>query len=159
MSHKIAVNNIGLQNILYPRLPPFIWSIFGYSSLFYYNRIGVAVYIYSFMLYGLLNIVFDFFSVSFEYSNNIMPNYKNIGSYNFYITNKKYILQNKNNSKPFQNISMIDDSKLKTELSIYIGDYIIVKYLLFFIYLSGITQKNYTINDYDDFKDTIYFFV
>jgi hypothetical protein len=61
----------------------------------------------------MLNMVFDIYSVSIEYSNNAMPNYKNIGNYNFYITNKKYILQNKNNSLPFDKINIIDNSKLK----------------------------------------------
>jgi len=88
-----------------------------------------------------------------------MPNYKSIGRHNFYITNKKYILQNINNSKPFDKINMIDDSKLKIELSIYVGENYVVKYFLFFIYLSGITKKNYTIKDYNDYKDTIIYYV
>ena len=50
---------------------------------------------------------------------------------------------------------MIDDSKLKIELSIYVGENSFIKYALFLIYVFGITKKNYTINDYTTFKDTI----
>ena len=163
MTTHIIPNNIELNKIIYPRLPPYIWDIVGYGgglvAIFYYNKIGIIVYSCSFVLYSLLNMIFDIFSVSFEYSNNIMPNYKDIGKYNFYITNKKYILQNINKSKPFDKINMIDDSKLKIELSIYVGQYYVVKYFLFFIYLSGITKKNYTIKDYNDYKDTNCYFV
>jgi hypothetical protein len=162
MTIQIITNNIELQCIVYPRLPPYIWDIIGYSGglvvAFYYDRIGIIVYACSFILYGLLNVFFDICVVSFEYSNNAMPNYKSIGNYNFYITNKKYILQNINKSKPFDAINMVDDSKLKLELSIYVGENCIVKYCLFFIYLCGITKRNYTINDYNDYKDTICYF-
>lgn len=157
------LNNIELKDILYIRLPPYVWDIIGYGGglvvIFYYDKIGIITYSFSFVLYGLLNIIFDIFSVSFEYSNNTMPNYNNIGKYNYYITNKKYILQNKNNSKPFDKINMVDDSRLKIELSIYVGEYFAIKYLLFIIYLFGITKKNYTIKDFNDYKDTICYFV
>ena len=103
-------------------------------------------------MYGLLNIFFDICVVSFDYSNNVMPNYKNIGKYNFYITNKKYILQNKDK---LINYEMVDENKLKIELSIYVGEYSFIKYALFLIYVFGITKKNYTIKDYNTFKDTI----
>lgn len=161
MTTHIIPNNIELNKIIYPRLPPYIWDIVGYGgglvAIFYYNKIGIIVYSCSFVLYGLLNIIFDICVVSFEYSNNVMPNYKSIGIYyNLYITNKKYILQNKNK---LINYDMADESKLKIELSIYVGEYYVVKYFLFFIYLSGITKKNYTIKDYNDYKDTIYYFV
>ena len=160
MTTHFIPNNIKLQNIIYPRLPPYIWDIVGYGgglvAIFYYDKIGIIIYSCSFVLYGLLNIIFDIFSVSFEYSNNVMPNYKNIGKYNFYITNKKYILQNKDK---LINYEVVDESKLKIELSIYVGEYCFIKYLLFFIYLSGITKKNYTINDYNMFKDNVCYFV
>jgi hypothetical protein len=156
-------NNIELNNIIYPRLSPYIWDIVGYCGglvvIFYYNKIGIIAYSCLFVFYGALNIFFDICTVSFEYSNNIMPNYKSIGNYNFYITNKKYILQNINKSKPFDIINMIDDSKLKIDLSIYVGEHCAVKYILFLIYLCGITKKNYTIKDYNEYKDTIYCFV
>ena len=163
MSIQIIPNNIKLQNIIYPRLPPYLWDIVGYGgglvAIFYYHKIGIIIYSCTFVLYGLFNIFFDLCCVSFEYSNSIMPNYKDIGNYNLYITNKKYLLQNINKSKPFDTINMVDDSKLKIELSIYVGECYIVKYFLFFIYLFGITKKNYTIKDYNDYKDTICYFV
>jgi hypothetical protein len=161
MTTHFSPNNIKLQDIIYPRVCPYIWDIVGYGgglvAIFYYNKIGIIVYSCSFVLYGLLNIIFDICVVSFEYSNNVMPNYKSIGIYyNLYITNKKYILQNKNK---LINYDMADESKLKIELSIYVGEYYVVKYFLFFIYLSGITKKNYTIKDYNNYKDTICYFV
>ena len=92
-------NVIHLRNILSPRMPPYLWDIVGYCggliTIFHYNKIGIIIYSCAFVFYGLLNVLFDIFSVSFEYSNNQMPNYNNIGNYNFYITNKKYVFQNK----------------------------------------------------------------
>jgi hypothetical protein len=163
MTTRSIPNNIELNKIIYPRLSPYVWDVIGYSgglvAIFYYDKVGIIVYACSFVLYGLLNAFFDISVVSFEYSNNVMPNYKSIGNYNFYITNKKYILQNINKSKPLDAINMVDDSKLKIELSIYVGECCVIKYLLFFIYLFGITKKNYTMNDYNAYKDTICRFV
>ncbi len=162
MTTRSIPNNIELNKIIHPRLCPYVWDVIGYSgglvAIFYYNRTGIIVYACSFVLYGLLNAFFDICVVSFEYSNNIMPNYKSIGKYNFYITNKKYSLQNINKSKPFDKINMEDDSKLKIELSIYLGKYCLIKYFLFVIYFFGITKKNYTIKDYNEYKDTICYF-
>ena len=161
MTTYIIPNNIELQDIIYPRVCPYIWDIIGYGgglvAIFYYNKIGIIAYSCSFVLYGLLNIIFDICVVSFEYSNIVMPNYKSIEFYyNFYITNKKYILQNKNK---LINYDMADESKLKIELSIYVGESRFIKKLLFIIYFFGITKKNYTTNDYNTFKDTICYFV
>ena len=89
-----------------------------------------------------------------------MPNYKNIGNYKFYIVDKKYILQNKNNSIPFDKINMVDDSKLKIEISIYVGEKkYFIQSMLYYIYFFGITKKNYTKEDYNKFKDTIIHYV
>jgi hypothetical protein len=159
----IISNNIELQKFIYPRIPPYLWDIVGYgaglTAIFYYDKIGIIIYSCSFVLYNMLNMIFDIFSVSFEYSNSKMPNYKNIGIYNFYITNKKYILEKRNsNSNPFEQNNMIDNSKLKIELSIYVGDKFYIKYTLLLIYILGITKKNYTTNNYDEFIDTICYF-
>ena len=70
-----------------------------------------------------------------------------------------YILQNIKNSLPFDTINIIDNSKLKIELSIYIGERYFIKKLLLFIYYFGITPKNYTILNYNNFKDNIIHFV
>jgi len=156
-------NNIELENIISPRLPPYIWDIIGYGggliAIFYYDKTGIIIYSCSFVFYGILNMLFDIFSVSFEYSNNMMPSYKEIGYYNLYITNKKYILQDINKAIPFNKADIVDNSKLKIELSIYAGENCIVKYLLFFIYLSGITKKNYTMVENNEFKNKICYFV
>ena len=152
-------NNIELQKILSPRLPPYLWDIIGYGgglvAIFYYDKTGIIIYSCSFVFYGILNMLFDICSVSFEYSNDMMPSYKEIGYYNFYITNKKYILQDINKSIPFDKVNIVDNSKLKIELSVYAGESCFVKYLLRFIYLSGITKKNYTMNEYNDFKNKL----
>jgi hypothetical protein len=162
LSRNIS-NNIELNQIIHKRIPPYLWDIIGYFggliAIFYYDKNGIIIYSCSFVFYGLLNILFDVCSVSFDYSNSIMPNYNNIKPlYNFYISNKKYILQNINTSNPFDEINMIDNSKLKIELTIYVGENKFIKKILFVIYLLGITKKNYTIEDYNNFKNnTIYF--
>ncbi len=152
-------SRIKLKDIVYPRLSPYVWDFLGYGGgfivIFYYNKIWVLIYYSLFILYGILNIFFDLFTVSFDYSNNNMPNYKEIGDYNFYITNKKYLLQNTDISLPFEKINMIDNSKLKIELSIYVGENYYIKHSLLVIYLLGITKRNYTIIDYNNLKDTI----
>jgi hypothetical protein len=103
-----------LKDIICPRLTPYLWDILGYIgglTTVYYNDINGIIVIYSsvFVFYGLLNMFFEFFTVSFDIGNGkdnckckckdidndnkddiIMPNYKNIGNYIFYITNKKY---------------------------------------------------------------------
>jgi hypothetical protein len=155
---------MSIESIIYPRCSPYIWDIIGYiggvTAIFYYDKNGILAFSCSFVLYGLLNMFFDSYTVSFDYSNNNMPNYKQISNFqNFYIYNKKYILQNKNNSIPFDKIIMIDDSKIKLELNIYVGDYTVIKYILLVIYLTGITKKNYTMNGYNTFNDTKIHFV
>jgi hypothetical protein len=156
---------MNIETFLHSRVSPYLWDIFGYTgglvAIFYYNKIGLITFSCSIVLYGLLNILFDIFTVSFDYSNNTMPNYNNLtGVYNLSITNKKYMLQNKTVlSKEEIKTYMIDNSKLKIELSIYVGNNYYIKYMLFWIYFFGITKKNYTMNNYDDFKDTIFHFV
>lgn len=151
-----------ITSIIYPRCSPYIWDITGYfggiTAIFYYNKFGILVFSSSFVLYGLLNMFFDSYTVSFDYTNKSMPNYKELTNHNhIYINNKKYILQNKNNSIPFDKIIMVDDSRIKLELNIYVGDNTIMKYMLLIIYMSGITKKNYTMKSYNEFRDTIHF--
>ena len=155
----IYIQNAKLGDIIEPRLSPYVWDIMGYGggliTIFYYDKTGIIIYSGMIVFYGLLNVFFDICTVSFEYSNNNMPNYKNVGWYNYYITNKKYILQDINKSIPFDKVNIVDNSKLKIELSVYAGESCFVKYILFFIYLSGITKKNYTMNEYNDFKNKL----
>lgn len=141
--------NCELNKFIYLRIPPFIWNIIGYIggliTVFYFNKNGIIAFSCLFTMYGILNILFDIFTVSIEYSNDNLPNYINIGFYNFIITNKKYVLQSINNAPAFETSNFIDNNKLKIELSIYDGDYIFIKYFLLGVYLLGITNKNYTI--------------
>jgi hypothetical protein len=162
MTTQTYIKNIELNTFIYPRFSPYIWDIIGcigaIITFFNYNNNKIKIYACVLIFYIILNVIFELCSVSFEYSNSSMPNYKEIGIYNFFITNKKYVLQSKNLSN-MADLNMADNSRLKIELSIYVGNFIWIKYLLFLIYLFGITKKNYTINDYNDFKDTIIFFV
>jgi len=162
-NNRMTSNNIELQNIIYPRISPYTWDMIGYIgglvALFYYNKTGIIIFFSLFILYGMLNMLFDFYSVSLDYTNRLMPNYKNIGIYSFYITNKKYALNSRNISKPLESSNMVDDSKLNIELTMYVGDYNLIKYTLFVIYILGITKKNYTLNDFNTFKCNEIFFV
>jgi len=67
-------NNIELNNIIYPRLSPYIWDIVGYCGglvvIFYYNKIGIIAYSCLFVFYGALNIFLIF--VQFHLSIQII---------------------------------------------------------------------------------------
>jgi len=157
MSVNTDNDNPELKDILYPRLPPHFWDVIGYGggliAIFYYNKVGIISYSCSFVLYGLLNIIFDFFTVSFDYSNNKMPDYNNIGNYKYYITNKKYKIQiTEGITYESREYVSRNISRLIVELSIYVGENHLIKYFLFFIYLIGITKKNYTIREPNVFK-------
>ena len=56
-------NNIELNKIIYPRIPPYLWDTVGYGgglvAVFNYDKIGIIVYSCAFVLYGLFNIFFD----------------------------------------------------------------------------------------------------
>lgn len=152
---------IKIEELLPPRIPPFVWNIIGYITglvvIFYHNNFNIIIFSFVLALYGLLNILFDIFTVSFEYTNNDMPNYNKMNVYSkLYISNKKYILQNKNsNYMPFETTNIIDDSKLLLELSIYAGNNPYINNLLFYIYILGITNKNYTRKESSYFKDNL----
>lgn len=162
-----------LKDFIQPRLPPYLWDIVGYGGgltlIFlndFHNNSAYLAYSSVFVLYGLLNIAFDYLTVSFEYSNESMPEYKNIGKYNFYITNKKYKLQikkepnvNGNNLDEVLQCKILNESKLKFELSVYLGENNVIKKLLFYTYLFGITKKNFVTNHLTYFIEDEFTFV
>jgi hypothetical protein len=150
--------SIQLHHIINPRICPYLWDLVGYNGglmcIYYYNTTIVIVYYSFFMLYGMMNIIFDYFTVSYDYTNNLMPSYNKLGIYNLYITNKKYILQDVDDIVDKNKRHILDNSKLRIELNMYVGRNRYIKYILFVIYLLGITKKNYTTLDYNSFKDT-----
>jgi len=154
-----------LHEIIYPRIPPYLWEcvayIGGLITIFYYNRTVVVSFAILFVFYGLANILFDYCCVTIETNNDIMsakkddsnsygnsddklPNYKNFGNYSLYVTNKKYKVKNKQliNVKHCQ--TLLDNGNIQLELTVYLGDSVILQHLLFGIYLLGITKKNFT---------------
>jgi hypothetical protein len=84
-----------------------------------------------------------------------MPKYKQNYKYHIYVSNKKYILKDIDNGLGLIKPNLINDSRLVIKLNIYEGNYIIIKHLLFLIYVLGITSKNYTNQHYTYFKDNI----
>ena len=88
-----------IKNIIEPRIPPYIWDILGYIGgllcLLYFNHFEIVVYSCMFAIYGLLYIIVENYTVSFDYTNDIMPSYRELVYYKYFVTNKKYYLINK----------------------------------------------------------------
>ncbi len=150
--------NLYLNSIIHQRCPPFIWDIIGYVggiySIYQYNYITILIYSCLFTLYGILNIIFDTYTVSFECKNDKFPTYKNLGLYQYYIINKKYKLNSKEIGHELTNNRiLLDNSNLVVELNIYVGDHLLLKQLLYLIYIVGITKKSYTLTDIDELKE------
>jgi hypothetical protein len=53
-----------LNEILYPRIPPYIWYILGYfvGIISIYSN-NILAFAYLFFSYGTLNLLFDFFNI------------------------------------------------------------------------------------------------
>ena len=174
MNEKLINNEcIKLEKLLSVRIPPLCWDLMGYLyGLFvlfnnndYYLIILGGIF---FTSYGILNIIFDTFTFSYEYTNDTFPKYNEIGFYNWTIVNKKYnlkdkIKQNINNATNLddylKNEKIIDASNLKLELSFYVGNNEKIELLLNYIYLFGITKKNYTQINRDKLKDKSNIFI
>jgi hypothetical protein len=147
------MKDIKFEELLKPRIPPNIWDVIGYggglTTIFYYNKLGIIFYSCFFVVYGLLNIMFDYFTVAFEFTNSSFPTYQNIGNYNWFIPSKKYKLDN--------GVMNVDESRLMIEISLYLGENHTINNTLNIIYLLGITKKNYTNVDIRNFKSNILF--
>jgi hypothetical protein len=163
------MNRKKINEIFDIRIPSFIWSIFGLLGLFVnvylYNKIFIYIYLSLFAVYGITNIFFDIMVVTFEYNNLDMPKYNEVEYLYFIIlNNKKYAFidctYNKNMMKwiPVKNLNARDIYSQKhkcisIETSFYGGKNKIIQYVLYCIYLSGITYKNFTLltdNDFDE---------
>ena len=170
---KIIKNrNIKLENLLSMRVPPFFWDLMGYLFglfvLFYNNYNSIILGGIFFTSYGVLNIIFDTFTFSYEYTNDLLPKYNELKFYNWTIVNKKYNLKDGEEKNENKNITLddhyinkknVDVSNLKLELSFYIGNNEKIELLLNYIYLFGITKKNYTQINRDKLKDKSHIFI
>jgi hypothetical protein len=142
-----------LNKILKLRIPPICWDLagylFGFIVLIQGTFTSLMLYGICFASYGMLNAIFDIFTVSIELTNNLFSNYENLGFYKWTIVNKKYNLklpQQNSRTSLTDNLKTINtsDSNLKIEFSLYVGSNELLELLLNCIYLSGITKKNYT---------------
>jgi len=159
-------DTVRFEDLLKPRIPPNVWDIIGYGggliAIFYYNKLGIIIYSCFFVLYGLLNIIFDYFTVAFEYTDDNFPTYDKLGNHKWFIPNKKYKLDHKfANDRKNSNLgySIIDNSKILVEFSIYNDKSQWIKNMLFIIYFMGVTKKNYTLIDISNFNNNILYFV
>lgn len=147
-----------LNKILKYRIPPICWDfagyLFGFIVLIYGEFTPLMLYGICFASYGLLNVIFDIFTVSVELTNNLFSTYENLGFYKWTIMNKKYNLKTiQPNSRKIEindylqnlkNINTDNTSNLKIELNLYLGSNKKLELLLDCIYFFGITKKNYT---------------
>lgn len=155
-----------LENILVRRVPPQLWTLIACVfpvTIIYFNNNNIIQYLCGslFALYYMLNVLFDLFVYSFDFTNKNMPEYDAIDfSYSVCITNKKvaYIIEQipptetKHLNTSPNTIKL--KSKLQLEISIYIGGNNYIKHMLYYIYILGITHKNYTQLDYKHFNKT-----
>ena len=153
----LDTDDVKLDKILLLRVPPFCWDLmaylFGLFILLNGNSTTLIISGIIFVSYGVLNIVFDTYTFSCEYTNDYFPKYDELGLYNWSIVNKKYNLKTDEDQGTQERIDlndflinkqMIDSSNLKLDLSFYIGNDEKLETLLNYIYLLGITKKNYT---------------
>jgi hypothetical protein len=156
MKIQLYLKDMKIQNILVPRIPPHLWDISGYIGgilcLLYFNSFQILIYSCIFILYELINIIVETYTVSFDYTNENMPTYNELNNYIFFITNKKYILLDNQVIESLTKMYMIDNSRLVLEVNVYVGNNYIIKYFIYYIYLLGITKRNYTMKDYEMFK-------
>jgi hypothetical protein len=158
---------VKLTNILVPRFPPFLWNVTIYfSTLLYFFIQNKNILFFIFFLLFLkesTNIFFDLNTFSIELSTTSFPNYKNFKLYNLYIYDKKYylkhILPNRFDSHDENHeCILIDKNNTCINVYIYIGNDEKIENLLYFIYLFGLTTKNYTREHKNNFIESEYFF-
>ncbi len=148
-----SVGNLTLDSIIEPRLPPITWDILGYiggiANIVCYNKTVLFAYAGLFVLYGLLNIIFDTYTISCEYTSNQFPDYNGMNLFErLYVCNKKYKIQERQICDGgIRNIHMVDCCKLQLDIYFYINDNCL-KHLMKLIYKLGITKKNFTIINY-----------
>jgi hypothetical protein len=162
------MNNLPIQDIITPRIPPCLWDIFiclgGLLSILYFNLYQNVIFYSVIMIYTISYILIEYnFIILFEYEIEYDISYFNeLGCYKLYITNFTpdiYTTQEfVNNEKGFI-LNTFDCGKINIKVSLYVGDKIWIKYLIYWIYKLGITKRNYTMKSYEMFKDNRIMFV
>jgi hypothetical protein len=158
---------VKLSNILVPRFPPFLWNIFIYLfGLLYFFLQERNILFFTCFLLSIIefsNIFFDFFTISIELSTTSFPNYKQNYLFNLYIYDKKYYLKpmlpNRFESHDeTRDCILIDKNNTYINVYIYSGNDNNIEITLYFIYLFGLTKKNYTREHKNNFIESEYFF-
>ena len=164
----IVKNHPTLKELLVlNRIPPILWTVGGYTlsflNLYYYNDNLLRISIFLFLSYGCLNLFFNLMTFSFDFKSNNFPKYN---EFNFLhkLTISNYQIIPLNGIKeewkegeitPLE--TSFDDTKIFINVSTYNVDFNFIKIILYFIYIFGITDKNYVHGkNHDYFKETIH---
>lgn len=158
---------VKLSNILVPRFPPFAWNMIIYfCGLLYFFIQDKNILFFICLLLSIIegsNIFFDFFTISIELSTTSFPNYNKLKLFNLYIYDKKYYLKSIPPNRfdmheESHNCILIDKNNTFMNVHIYTGNDEKVELILYFIYLFGLTKKNYTREHKNNFIESEYFF-
>jgi len=149
------------------RIPPILWIIIGYMlsflNLYYYDDILFRISIFLFLLYGCLNLFFNLMTFSFDFKSN---NFLKYNEFNFLhkLTISNYQIEPSNieksgsieEGKMTSSKYYFDDTKIFINITTCNIDSDFIKTILYFIYIFGITDKNYAHKkNIDYFKETI----
>lgn len=144
------------NEFIYYRFPPQIWNILVVCSFIYNNESFIKIVLYIKLVHYLLNVFFDYYTITFSYSTFAVQSYnelKKIQKLMFQDT--KYILYRKSieffGSSPTPLLS--DTIKLQFNISVYYGDNPFIKFLLNIIYELGITNKIFSNKKMDYFNN------
>lgn len=157
---------VKLTNILVSRFPPFLWNIIIYFFGLLYFIIGekIIIFFICFLLFIIefSNIFFDFFTIGIELSTVSFPNYTKIQLFNLYIYDKKYYLKQMvpnrfDSHNENHNCILIDKNNTFIDVYIYTGGNENIENMLYFIYIFGLTKKNYTREHKNNFIESEYF--
>lgn len=157
---------VKLSNILVKRIVPFIWDIsiytFGLSFIFTHMKFFLFLFYFLFATHKLSNIFFDFFTIAIEISSNSFPT-NEIKIYDIHIYDKKYYFKKSNLGKykaneEEYNTVLIDKNNTYTNVYIYTGTNTNIENALYFIYVYGLTTKNYTREHTNNFTENELFY-
>lgn len=145
------------NDFIYYRLPPQIWNVLVVCSFIYNNHFFIRIVLYIKLVHYLLNVFFDYYTITFSYSTIAVQSYdelKKIQKLMFQDT--KYILYRKSiemnvGASPTPLLS--HNIKLQFNISVYYGENTLVKFLLNCIYELGITHKIFSNKNMDYFSN------
>lgn len=144
------------NDFIYYRIPPHIWNIILVCSFIYNNDDYIQIVMYIKLTHYLLTVIFDYYTITFSYSTATIQSYtqmKKIQKLMFQDT--KYILYRKSvelfGTSPTPLLS--DNIKLQFNISIYYGNNYLIKLLLNYIYVFGITNKIFSNKHIDYFSN------